>query len=148
MTTAKPAVVQIYFDADVLGLAKLLCQSRAEFTYPGDPGATIKKRTRPPCPVTDPGTKDPIWIPVVAGLGWLIITRDRAIQTSRAEINAVRDNGAKMINLSSADASNTWGQLEVFMTRWREVEALCDQDGPFIYQLSRTGRLQSVDLTA
>jgi len=63
VTTAKPAVVQIYFDADVLGLAKLLCQSRADFTYPGDPGATIKKRTRPPCPVTDPGTKDPIWIP-------------------------------------------------------------------------------------
>jgi hypothetical protein len=33
------------------------------------------------------------------------------------------------------------------MTRWREIEALIDQPGPFIYIASRTGKLRAVDLT-
>ena len=147
MTPAKPAAVRGYFDADVLGLAKLVCLERADFTYPGDPGGRIKKRERPPCPITDPGTKDSIWIPIVAARGWLIITRDRAIQDNRAEINAVREFGAKMINLASADADRTWTQLEVLMSRWREIEPLIDQPGPFVYIASRTGKLRAVDLT-
>jgi hypothetical protein len=144
---AKPATVRVYFDADVLGLAKLLCRERADFTYPGDPGGRIKKRQRPPCPITEPGTTDPVWIPQVAAHGWLIVTRDRAIQDNRAEIDAVRDNGAKMVNLASADARNTWEQLEVFMSRWREIEPLIEEPGPFIRIVSRTGRLRLIDLS-
>ena len=144
---AKPATVRVYFDADVLGLAKLLCQERADFTYPGDPGARIKRRQRPPCPITAPGTKDPDWIPRVAAQGWLIVTRDRRIQEKLAELNAVRTHGAKMINFAGEDAGSTWAQLEVFMTRWREIESLIDQPGPFIYVASRTGRLRSIPLT-
>ena len=147
MTPAKPAAVRVYLDADVLGLAKLVCLERADFTYPGDPGGRIKKRERPPCLINDPGTKDSIWIPIVAARGWLIITRDRAIQDNRAEINAVREFGAKMINLASADADRTWTQLEVLMSRWREIEPLVDRPGPFIYIASRTGKLRAVDLT-
>lgn len=147
MTPAKPAIVRFYFDADVLGLAKLLCQVRADFTYPGDPGARIKKRDRPACPVTTPNTKDPDWIPIVAAKGWLIITRDRHIQEHRAEIEAVQTHGAKMLNLASEDAGTPWNQLEVFMGRWREIEPLADQPGPFIYAASRTGKLRAVDLT-
>ena len=146
MTQPKPVAPGYYFDADVLGLAKLVAQERADFTYPGDPGGRIKKRLRPPCIITTPATKDPVWIPEVAAQGWLIITRDKDIQGNRAEIDAVRDNGAKMVNLASQDAKNTWAQLEVLMTRWREIEALVDQPGPFIYVASRTGRLRLVDL--
>jgi hypothetical protein len=147
VSPAKPATVRVYFDADVLGLAKLLCQERSDFTFPGDPGGRIKKRERPPCPITRPGTLDRDWIPQVASRGWLIVTRDRAIQNNLAEINAVRDSGAKMINLASADAGSTWTQLEVVMTRWREIEPLIDKAGPFIYIASRTGRLRALDLS-
>lgn len=70
--------------------------------------------------------KDCVWIPKVAALGWLIVTRDRAIQGNRAEIDAVRELGANMINLASAGAASTRRQLKVFMTRWREIEALID----------------------
>lgn len=144
--TAKPAEVRVYFDADVLGLAKLLCQERADFTYPGDSGGRIKKRERPPCPITSPATKDSEWIPVVAERGWLIITRDRAIQDHRAEIDAVRLHDAKLVNLASSDAGRTWTQLEVFMSRWRSLEQLIKQPGPFIYVASRTGKLRPIDL--
>jgi hypothetical protein len=146
VTPARPATVRVYFDADVLGLAKLLCRERPDFTYPGDPGGRIKKRQRPPCPITEPGTKDSVWIPQVAARRWLIITRDKAIQDNRAEIDAVRDHGAQMVNLASADAGSTWAQLEVLMSRWRDIEPLIDRPGPFIYVISRTGRLRLVDL--
>ena len=147
MTPAgRPATVRLYFDADILGLAKLLCQERADFTYPGDPGARIKKRVRPPCLIDSPAVKDPVWIPTVAAQGWLIITRDKAIQDNLAEIDAVRNTGAKMVNLASAAASNTWNQLEVLMSRWRDIEPLINQPGPFIYVASRTGKLRAINL--
>jgi hypothetical protein len=91
VTPAKPATIRVYFDADVLGLAKLLAKERADFTYPGDPGGRIKKRQRPPCPITSPATIDPVWIPTVAARGWLIVTRDRAIQPGSAEVVGVID---------------------------------------------------------
>jgi hypothetical protein len=78
---AKPAIVRYYIDADVLGLAKILVQVRTDVTYPGDPGGPVKGgRVRAPCPITQAGTDDKIWIPETARQGWLIITRDRQIQ--------------------------------------------------------------------
>lgn len=142
----RPARVRFYIDADLLGLAKLLCFIRSDFTYPGDPGAVIKRRERPPCIITSAAATDPAWIPQVAAEGWLIVTRDRHIQQRLAEINAVRDHGAKMINLAGEDAGDPWGQLEVFMTRWREIEPLAEQAGPFIVVVTRRGKLRPIDL--
>lgn len=119
---ARPADVRFYFDADVLGLAKVVAGLRSDATYPSDPGAVIHKRTRPPCPITDTATPDRIWIPEVAERGWLIITRDSRIQDHRAEITAVKDHNAKMVALSGKDARNTWQQLEVLLSQWRGIE--------------------------
>lgn len=85
MSPPKHAVVRFYFDADLLGLGKLLSPQRADFTYPGDSGGLIKKQVRPPCQVANPATKDLDWIPVVARAGWVIVTRDRRIQDRPAE---------------------------------------------------------------
>jgi hypothetical protein len=43
---------------------------------------------------------------------------------NRAEIAAVRDNGARMVALAGREAIGTWAQLEVLLTQWRRVEAL------------------------
>lgn len=34
------------------------------------------------------------------------------------------------------------------MSRWREIEPLIDEPGPFIYVATRTGALRLVDLAA
>jgi hypothetical protein len=94
---AKPATVRFYFDADVLGLAKVLVPLRPDMTYPGDPGGVVHRRERPPCIITDRGALDEVWIPQVAREGWLIITRDSRIQERTAELAAVRDNAARMV---------------------------------------------------
>lgn len=106
---AKPATVRFYFDADVLGLAKALVGLRNDITYPGDPGGVVHKRERPPCPVTDPATADDVWIPVVASYDWLIVTRDSRIQDHRAEIEAVRENDARMIALAGKEGERHVG---------------------------------------
>jgi hypothetical protein len=139
VTELRTATVRFYFDADVLGIAKVVAALRSDVTYPGDPGAMINKRARPPCPIQDRAAKDHVWIPEVARQGWLIITRDRHIQDHPAEIAAVRDHGAKMVALSAADAGSVWNQLEVVMANWRRLEDLASQPGPFIWRATRSG---------
>ncbi len=141
----KAADVRFYFDADILGLGKLLASLRADCTFPGDPGAVVHKRERPACSVKSPSADDSVWIPQVTSEGLLIITRDAKIQRRVAEVQAVRHHGATMVALASADATTLWAQLEVFMNQWRAIEKLHGLPGPFIYRASRTA-LTPVDL--
>lgn len=143
----KAAEVRFYFDADILGLGKLISALRPDCTYPGDSGATIHKRRRPPCSVTSPATPDTVWIPQVTAERLLIITRDTKIQRRVAEVQAVLEHGAAMVALTSKDATTRWLQLEVFMTQWRRIEQLHRLPGPFIYRASRTA-LTKLDLSA
>jgi PIN like domain len=79
----RAAQVRIYVDADMLGLGKIIASLRNDVTYPGDPGAEIHRRQRPPCPITSPDVLDTDWIPEVAARGWLIVTRDSMIIQNR-----------------------------------------------------------------
>lgn len=134
----KPAVVRYYFDADILGLGKVVARLRSDSTYPGDVGDVIHKRVRPPCLVTSPDTADEVWIPRVAEAGYLIVTRDSRIGRRIAERRAVVDHGARMVALAARDANTVWTQLEVVMSQWRRIEKLVELPGPFIYRASRT----------
>jgi hypothetical protein len=143
--SAKPAVVNFYIDADLLGLAKLLVQVRNDITYPGDPGGLLHRKQRPPCPVVSPEVRDVEWLPVVCQHNWLIITRDWHINDHRREIAAVREHGARMVTLASKDATTKFTQLEVVMCRWRSIESLLDKPGPFVMEATRT-TIKSVPL--
>jgi hypothetical protein len=134
----RAAQVRFYVDADILGLGKILGDLRNDVTYPGDPGAVARKRHRAPCPIASPDVLDTDWIPDVAARGWLIVTRDSMIIQNRNEITAIRENNAKMAALNQRDAQTKWGQLEVFMTQCRHIEALTAERGPFIWRVSRT----------
>ncbi|MBC7595340.1 MAG: hypothetical protein H7288_15615 [Kineosporiaceae bacterium] len=76
---------------------------------------------------------------------WLIVTRDRQIQNNRAEIDAVRNAGARMVTISGREGTTKWAQLEIFMSQWRKIEALIGESGPFIYTATRS-TLSSVSL--
>ncbi len=132
------ARVRFYFDADVLGLAKVVASIRPDVTYPGDPGGEVRKRRRSPSIITDPATEDLVWIPQVARQGWSIITRDRHIEAYPAERDAVIAYNAKMFTIASNEKLDLWHQLEILMIRWRDIERLSEQPGPFMYALYRT----------
>ena len=131
--------VRYYIDADILGLAHVLCPLRGDMTYPGDPGVVINKRQRPACPIKSTAVPDPEWLPIAADEGWLIISRDHNIRENIAERRAVRESGAKMVALAGKDAVTRWGQLELVMRYWSRIAALADHPGPFIYLASRSG---------
>ena len=135
----RAAQVRFYIDADLLGLGKILGGLRNDVTYPGDLGAVLHKRHRAPCPIARPDGLDTDWIPDVAGRVWLIVTRDSMIIQNRNEIAAIRENNAKMVALNQRDAQTKWGQLEVFMTQWRRIEALTSEPWP-IHLASVTDR--------
>lgn len=134
----KPAAVRFYFDADILGLGKLVARLRNDCTYPGDPGAVIHKRCRPPCLVGSAETPDEEWIPLVTDAGYMIITRDAQIGRRVAGRKAVTEHRARMVVLAAPDAGTLWAQLEVLMRQWRGISKLLDRSGPFIYRASRT----------
>ena len=137
-TSVKPAKVRFYFDADILGLGKLISSLRYDCTYPGDLGGEIHKRKRSECVVKSADAPDAVWIPSVAEQKLLIITRDRMIRYRDAELNVILENNARVVLLIGKKARTKWEQLEIVMTQWRKIEGLYDAPGPFIYKASRT----------
>jgi hypothetical protein len=125
--------IRYYFDADILGVAKLIVQARNDATYPGDPGDSI----RPPCGIL-PSTKDYEWIPAVAGNGWITITRDRHIMSRPTELAAVTDNEARIVCLDARHELTKWLELEIIVMQWRRIEDLSSIAGPWIYRASRS----------
>lgn len=142
----KLATVRFYFDADILGLAKVVGMLRPDVTFPGDPGAQIHGRARAPCAITTADTPDTVWIPYTASNGMVAVTRDGRIRQRVAELDAVIEHDARLVVLTSTDAKTVWDQLEVLMTQWRRIERLHELPGPFIYRASRSS-LQAVELS-
>ena len=141
----RQATVRYYFDADVLGLGKAVAALRSDATFPGDPGAIVYRRRRPPCAMTSSDIDDVDWIPRVAADGMVAISRDAQIARRIAEVEAVVESGARLVVFSSADAGTVWAQLEVLMRQWRGIERLVNIPGPYIYRATRT-RLRPIPL--
>lgn len=131
------AKVRFYFDADVLGTARIIAGLRPDATRvirarPSTVGVGRRARClRRRCPTpsgsrlsrTQGGSSSPA----------------TAASNTRAEIAAVRDAGAKMIALGGEEARGTWAQLEVLFTQWRTIERVADDAGPLIFSVVRSG---------
>jgi hypothetical protein len=135
----KDADVRFYFDADILGLAHIVCALRPECTYPGDPGVKIKRQIRSPCIVENPRAKDREWIPVVGGQNWVAITRDKDIQSHLSLLQLVKEYRLRLVTLTGADAGAPWGQLGIVLPQWKNIESLVDKPGPIVVAATRTG---------
>jgi hypothetical protein len=59
-----------------------------------------------------------------------------------AERQAIMDHAAKLFAISSPAVLNKWQQLEILMARWRDIERISQQRGPFIHALSYTNARQ------
>lgn len=137
-----------YVDADTLGLAQVLIRARPDVTFPGDDGVRHKKAWNiPPCLISDPATHDNVWIPAVAKAGLAIITRDVHIARRTAEINEVISARARMFAITSSENLQTWDLLAIAVARWQDFELAAQEDGPYIYSVSRS-MMSKIDLQA
>lgn len=116
-------------------------------TWPGDTGERegSAKLWLPPSPISTTDVDDDVWIPAVAAAGMTIISRDQRIQNRLAERAAIKRSAARMFAITTAESLNRWALLEIVVTRWRDMERIvAERPGPFIFKLTRTGRLQQV----
>ena len=49
-----------------------------------------------------------------------------------------------MFVLSSREQLSVWDQLEIILSRWRDIERLSKEPGPYIYTVTRTSIRQVV----
>ena len=127
---------RFYVDADLLALGKALVSARYDVTYPGDPGDP--RRERPPCVVTNPSLPDPDWIPTVAAEGLVVLSRDRRIGRSPAEIKAVRREKLRVVFIDARRDPTTWGELGVVVHQWRSIAGLHEMRGPLLTIATKT----------
>jgi hypothetical protein len=133
-------------DADTLGLAHVLMKVRNDVTFCGDSGSRRKPlRDLPPAEIQATATPDEEWIPKVTQAGLAIITRDRSIEMRLNEKDIVLASSARMFAITSEGQLDNWGLLEVVVTRWRDMEKAAEEDGPYIYAVTRS-TLRKIEL--
>lgn len=96
----------IYFaDENALGVAKFLLRAgRADIVHPGH-------RQLPQVPL---GATDLEWMPVVARLDLLVLTRDRRIRSRPAELEAYRRLGIRSVWLGGKHDMNPRDLVALF----------------------------------
>lgn len=123
----------VYFtDENTLGLGKLLRRSgRSDVIYPGHADL----------PTVPLGTPDLDWMPVVAELGVVVITRDRRIRTRPAELQQYQELGLRSVWIGAKRDLGPRDQLDLFIAHEQrlEREIIKRGPGPWALALSPSG---------
>jgi hypothetical protein len=91
-------------------------------------------------------TPDDVWIPVVAKLGWFILSHDNQWHKNAAERVAVKQHGAGCFYLYGNN-SLTWYKLRAFMKASDKIINLAKATAPpFIFRAASNGRVTQVKL--
>lgn len=76
---------------------------------------------------------------MITSAGLAIITRDIHIESRLREKRIVLQSGARVFAITTHEGQlDKWGLLEVVVTQWRQIEAIAETPGPYIYALTRT----------
>lgn len=123
----------MYFaDENTLGLGKLLRRSgRDDVVYPGHPEL-------PSVPV---GTLDVHWMPAIAALDLVVITRDKRIRTRPAELNAYLELGIRSVWIGAKRDLAPRDQVALFLRHEPRLqrEMVKRGPGPWALALVETG---------
>ncbi len=112
----------VYFtDENTLGLGKLLRRSgRIDVLYPGH-------EDLPDVPV---GTPDLEWMPVLARLDLVLVTRDRRIRTRPAELRAYWEFGIRSVWTGAKQDLGPRDQLRLFLAHEDRLQREIVKRGP------------------
>ena len=92
-------------------------------------------------PEVSVGTPDAAWLPIVGGLGLVVITRDKRIRSRPAEAELVIAAGIRGFVLTGAGDLSTWDTLSVLVRQWDALERHLAQHpfGPWLAGLTSQG---------
>jgi len=119
--------IQIFFDASLIGAAKLPVPTDARIVYPGHPAWPY-----------DQDEADEIWLSHVGGDNWLTILRDRKIRFRRAEKSALVENRVRAINVATIANLTVQETVELLQTNRVAIEETVNSP-PAFYHLTTAG---------
>lgn len=123
----------VYFtDENSLGLGKLLHRAgREDVLYPGHPSL-------PEVPL---GSLDLDWMPIVAGRGLVVLSRDRRIRTRPAELRTYLEAGVRSVWIGAKQDLSPSDQVEMFLHHERRLqrEIIKRGAGPWALAMSPSG---------
>ena len=90
---------------------------------------------------------DDLWMPRIGSLGWILVGHDSRHHLQPAELSAIRQYDMACFYLWGSEARR-WEKALCFL---RAYEAILEADAttarPYIYRISRTGRLSAVEIS-
>lgn len=96
------------FDADTIGVGRVLAEAGVRATWPGDDGALRGRPHLLPCTIDRTDIADEVWIEEVTRAGMSIITRDRRIASRTSEVDAVIASRARVFALTVKGENDLW----------------------------------------
>jgi hypothetical protein len=113
-----------------IDVARALSLVRDDILYPTGPG----------CAITDPGTKDTIWLPVAGAKQWVVIMRDKHIRSRPGERYQLTAHGVRAFVMTGGGNYTKWQTIDLLVRRWAEIESIADRElPPFIYSITQAG---------
>lgn len=85
-------------------------------------------------------TPDIVWLPDVGSRDWIVIVRDKKIQTRAAERRLIEQNSVGCFILSQQSNLTKWEYLKLLTASLDKMEQLFEEvERPFIYRVGVTG---------
>lgn len=90
-------------------------------------------------------TKDSEWLPIAGDNGWLVILRDKRIRTRAEERQMIIEHGVGAFVINQGRDPTRWEYLKLLASTLDDmIELFQSTPRPFIYTVSREGRLNQV----
>jgi hypothetical protein len=124
--------IRYFADENALGLARVLEErGRTDFVYPGHP-------TLPAVPL---GSADLDWIPKVAALGLIVLTRERRMRSRPAEAAVLRSAGLRVVRLGAKRDMGSADLADLFEMHEQRLERLVVKHGagPWFARMTPSG---------
>jgi hypothetical protein len=131
--SAGPTALRWFVDETSLGLGKMLAIARTDVVHPG----------HYLLPSVPPGTTDVDWMPIVAGMSLVVISRDKKIRTKPAEVAAFRAAGLRVFWLAGKKDLSNWDSIKLVIKWWdRMEEIVADRGGGPWFQAVSDGAIR------
>lgn len=123
-----PTGLRYFVDETSLGLGKMLAIARTDVVHPGH-------RSLPSVPT---GTLDVEWMPIVADMDLVVISRDKRIRTKPAELDAFRALALRVFWIAGKRDLSNWENLVLIVKWWDRMEEIIHDRGagPWFHAVS------------
>lgn len=119
---------RFFVDENDLALGKALREIHNDVVYPG----------HVELPEIPRGALDDEWLPVVASLGLVVITRDQRIRYRPVEKRLWMEHGVRGFVLTGRRSQSTLDSLAILEQHWANIEQIivAEPEGPWMYAVT------------